>query len=311
MPKVPSPNKPLATVNVFPQSNGSTDVEVCFMPNPEMLAGEGNSRAILALDASRSIMNAYGSTGPFGGNNPNYVQAVARKIGEILAEITKDGKVTMMYWAKGQGELTEDIGEFDVAGCQDAEIPGPKKQWGSGTKMLPVIQRVVENEYANNDWVMSVIITDGIIEDEQDCMDYCMKVGEDLVKEIADGKRSKDSLKLVLIGVGEEVDVGQLERFDDMFEGSPLESEMDLWSSGVAVDMQDEDDILGVVFGELMSEDLIVADSGRVVDSAGTEVASFSDGLPGKFRFSLGKGVTEFRVMTPKGDVSQDISEAI
>lgn len=311
MPKVRSPNKPLATVNVFPQADGSTDVETCFMPDPDLLAGEGSSRAVLALDASRSIKAAYGDSGPFGGNAPNYVQAVARKIGEILSDTTKDGKVSMMYWAMGLGHDTEAIGEFDREGCENANISGPKKNWGKGTKLLPVIKSIVDNDYAQADWVMGVIITDGIIEDEDECIDYCMQLGEGLLQQIEQGQRRKDSLKLVLIGVGDEVDVGQLERFDDMYEGTALESDMDLWSSGVAADMQDEDDILGVVFGELMSEEMIVADSGRVLDNQGNEVASFSDGLPGKFRFKLPSGSTGFKVSTPKGEVEQDISETL
>ncbi|QDU93860.1 vWA domain-containing protein [Lignipirellula cremea] len=311
MPKVRSPNKPLSTVNVFPQADGTIDVEACFMPDPDLLAGEGSSRAVLALDASRSIKAAYGDSGPFGGGSPNYVQAVARKIGEILADTTKDGKVSMLYWAMGLGNDTEAIGEFDSVGCQQAKISGPKKNWGKGTRLMPVIKSIVDNDYAQADWVMGVIITDGIIEDEQDCIDYCMQLGEGLLQQVNAGQRRKDSLKLVLIGVGEEVDVGQLERFDDMFEGSSLESDIDLWSSGVAADMQDEEDILGVVFGELMSEETIVADSGRILDSQGNEVASFSDGLPGKFRFKLPSGSSGFKVTTPKGEVEQDISEAV
>ncbi|MCC9608606.1 hypothetical protein LOC68_09425 [Blastopirellula sp. JC732] len=311
MPKVKSPNKPLATVNVFPQSDGSIDVEACFMPDPDLLAGEGSSRAVLALDASRSIKAAYGDSGPFGGGSPNYVQAVARKIGEILSDTTKDGKVSMMYWAMGLGEETEVIGSFDAAGCQKANISGPKRNWGKGTKLLPVIKSIVDNDFAQADWVMGVIITDGIIEDEQDCISYCLQLGEGLKQQVEAGQRRKHSLKLVLIGIGEEVDVGQLERFDDMFEETALASDIDLWSSGVAADMQDEDDILGVVFGELMSEEVIVADNGRVLDDKGTEVSSFSDGLPGKFRFKLPAGAKGFKVSTAKGEVAQDISEAL
>jgi len=311
MPQVRSPNKPLAKVNVFSQSDGSNEVEVCFMPDPITLAGEGVSSAVLALDASRSIRSAYGQSGPFGDTSPNFVQAVARKIGEILTDVTKDGTVSMHYWAMGQGEGMEDIGRFNRSECDAAKIPGPKRDWGTGTKLLPVIKNIVEKEYAQADWVMGVIITDGIIEDEQASINYCQQVGEALVKQYASGQRRADSLKLVLIGVGDEVDVGQLERFDDMFEGTSLEGKIDLWSSGVAADMQDEDDILGVVFGELMSEEVLVADSGRVLDGKNTELCSFSDGLPGKFRFRLPKGSTSFKVTTPKGEVEQDISDAL
>ena len=146
---------------------------------------------------------------------------------------------------------------------------------------------------------------DGIIKDEEDCMKYCMKVE----KELAAGKR-KD-LKLVLIGVGEEVDEGQLERFDDMFEGTDLEDDVDIWSHGIAAHMRDESDIIGVLFGELMTEELIVAPSGSIIDANDNEVMSFPDGLPGKFRFVLPKGCASFTVHTPSADVTQDISEVL
>jgi len=75
--------------------------------------------------------------------------------------------------------------------------------------------------------------------------------------------------------VGEEVDEGQLERFDDMFEGTDLEEDVDIWTHGIAASMQDESDILGVLFGELISEETMVADSGSVLDANGNEIKSF------------------------------------
>jgi hypothetical protein len=75
--------------------------------------------------------------------------------------------------------------------------------------------------------------------------------------------------------------------------------------------MQDESDILGVLFGELISEETMVADSGSVLDANGNEIKSFPDGLPGKFRFELPKGQTSFTVHTARGDVTQDISEVL
>jgi hypothetical protein len=75
--------------------------------------------------------------------------------------------------------------------------------------------------------------------------------------------------------------------------------------------MKDEADILDVLFGEMMSEDTIIADSGSVLDSSGNEIKSFSDGLPGKFRFVLPKGESSFTIHTPGGDVTQDVSELL
>jgi hypothetical protein len=303
---VARPNRPLADVNLLPQKDGSNEVVVCFMPDVESLVGEGDSRAVLALDASRSIRDQFGIGGIFDAK-PNYVQGVARKLGEILAGVTRTGKVSMLYWAMGPGGAeTETIGEFDAANCLKATVNGPKKKngWGTGTRMLPAVKFIVEDVGKDADLTLGVIITDGIIEDEADCMTYCMKLGE----AISQGKHKQ--VKLVLIGVGAQINEEQLQKFNDMFETTPLKGKVDLWASGVAADMRDESDIIGVLFGELINEEMVIADSGRIV-SKGLELKNFSDGLPGKFRFILPKGHTEFTVETPGGAVTQDVSEAI
>jgi hypothetical protein len=304
MAKIARPTKPLADVNVLPQKDGSLDIVVCFMPDVDLLVGEGNSKAFLALDASASMKKMYGFGGPFGGD-PNYVQAVARKLGAILTSVCRSGKVNGIYWAvSADGAKIEEIGEWDEASWKNAVIAGPKKErWGRGTKLLPVIQFAVEKIAKDAQWTMGVILTDGIIEDEAESIKYCLKLG----KEMADGKRKP--LKLVLIGIGEEVDESQLERFDNMFEKTDIK--YDLWSHGTVASMQEESDILGVLYGELMTEEVTVTPTGRVEDSSGKVVATWSDGLPGKFRFKLGKGETKFVIRTPQQDIEQDISEAI
>jgi hypothetical protein len=276
------------------------------MPDVESLVGEGDSRAVLALDASRSIKDQFGVGGVFY-QKPNYVQGVARKLGEILCGVTRSGKVSMLYWAMGPGGAeTEEIGEFDTAGCLKAPFGGPKKKngWGTGTQMLPAIKYILEQVGKDADLTFGVIVTDGIIEDEAACLTYCLKVGQDIVA----GKRKP--IKLVLIGVGSQVSVGQLQKFNDMFEETPLKGKVDIFASGVAADMQSEADIIAVMFGELMNEEVEVASSGRVT-AGGKELANFADRLPGKFRFVLPKGATEFTVETPSASVTQDISEAV
>lgn len=306
MARVARPNRPLADVNLLPQKDGSHEVVVCFLPDVESLVGEGDSRAVLALDASRSIKDQFGVGGIFDAK-PNYVQGVARKLGEILAGVTRTGKVSMLYWAMGPGGgETEVIGEFDAQTCLKTNITGPKKKngWGTGTRMLPAVKYVVEDVGKDADLTLGVIITDGIIEDEADCMTYCMKLGEAIVQ----GKHKQ--VKLVLIGVGAQINEEQLAKFNDMFETTPLKGKVDLWASGVAADMRDESDIIGVLFGELINEETVIADSGRVV-SKGLELKNFSDGLPGKFRFILPKGHNEFTIETPSGSVAQDVTEAL
>lgn len=311
MPSISRPNKPLAKVNIYDaQKDGSRDVEVCFLPDPGVLVGEGNSKAVLGLDASRSMKKMYGGNqGPFDtGGAPNYVQGVARKLGDILCNVSKTGKVTGFYWAMNPpGDATQIFGEYDPSGWASVNVVGPKKliEWGAGTKLLPAIRIVCEQVHKDSEWTMGVIITDGIIEDEADCIAYCIKLG----KGLAAGKTKP--IKLVLIGVGEEVDEGQLERFDDMFEETDLKGQVDLWSTGLVASMQDESDILGVLYGELMDENTTIAPSGRVEGGSGCELKSWTDGLPGKFRFTMPKGETSFVIHAGGKAVEQDCSEII
>ncbi len=305
MSKISRPTRPLADVNVLPQKDGSQEVVACFMPDPDVIVGEGESKAFLALDASSSMKTMYGFGSIFGGN-PNYVQGVARKLGAILTSVTKTGKVSSIYWAVSPpGDKIEEIGEFSESGWENATITGPKKEkWGKGTKLLPTIKLAMEKIAKSADWTMGVIITDGIIEDEQDCMNYCLQVG----KEMASGHRKP--VKLVLIGIGESVDEEQLERFDDMFEGTGID--YDLWSHGMVASMQNEADILAVLYGELMTEEItVVPAAGHVEDGSGNVLVSWSDGVPGKFRFILPKGETQFIIKIPNKDITQDVSEAL
>lgn len=304
MPKITRPTHPLADVNVLPQKDGSYEIVVCFMPDPILIIGERNSKAMLALDASASLRNEYGFGGAFGGN-PNFVELVARKIGVLLTEMTKKGTANAIYWAVGHdGSQIEEIGEFDEIGWSQALISGPKKHvWGKGTKLLPAIRHCTEKVANNADWTMGVFVTDGIIEDEDDCLHYCMTMG----KKIVSGQCPP--LKFILIGVGQHVDTIQLERFDNMFEGS--EFKVDLWSTGIAYSMREESDIMNVLYGELIDEKTIVAASGQIRNKSGHLLKSWTDGLPGKFRFTLPKGENKFMLTTGEHTIVQDLSEVI
>lgn len=304
MPKLARPTRPLADVNLLPRQDGSHEVVVCFMPDPDLLVGEGESRSFLALDASTSLKRMYGFGGPFGGD-PNYVQAVARKLGATLCAVSKTGKSSAVYWAVGtDGSRLEEIGEFDEPGWEGLSITGPRREkWGKGTKLLPAIRHGVEQIALGSELTIGVVLTDGIIEDEKECTDYCLKIG----REMASGRRSR--VKLILIGIGHEVDEGQLERFDNMFEGTGID--YDLWSHGMVESMQDEADILAVLYGELIDEDTTVASSGRVEDASGRQLAAWPDGMPGKFRFVLPRGQMSFTIKAGSQKVVQDVSDAV
>ena len=297
--------KPLADVNVLPQGDGTNKIVVCVQPDPNVLIGERESRAVIALDASRSIKEWYGEEGPFSAV-PNRMKPIAAKLGEILCGLMKDDQVQYFYWAMGTGGDIEDIGTFKSSELADVDISGVEKhQWGRGTHLLPAIKAIVEGAGTSSRWVMGVILTDGVFEDEEACMEYCMGLGSFL-------KENPDVvIKLIIIGVGEEVDADQLVRFDDMFEGTELEEDVDIWSCCPIKDIQDEEGILNVLFGELMSEDIIVATAGKVVDADGNVIKHFTDGLPGKFDFMLPDTATSFTLQAGGKEVVQDLSDPL
>lgn len=305
--KIKKPTRPLADVNVLPAKNGTREIVVHFMPDPDQVFEEGDTRAFLALDGSVSLKKMYGYGGLFGGD-PNYVQGVARKIGQTITLLSRSGKASAVYWAVNTpGDEIEAIGELDEDEWGQVTISGPTKKWGRGTKLLPAIkygyETVHEQSKGSVTGTFGVIITDGIIEDERACFDYCRAIGKEL-----DG-RTPEPFKLVLIGIGAEVDQGQLTRLDNMFEGTGIK--YDLWGSGLVQSMQTEDDILAVLFGELMTEETLVAESGRVELDSGQVVKAFQDGLPGMFRFNLPENETGFIVRAKGREIRQDISEVM
>ena len=168
---------------------------------------------------------------------------------------------------------------------------------------MPPLKDFMEGQMKTAPWSLVVFVTDGILEDIDAVKEYCVKLGQ----EISRGQRK--FVKLVLLGVGEEVDEEQMQLLDDMFEGMELKdpegNEIDLWCHKLASDMKKLEEI----FAEVVSENTILADQGRVLDDRGNEVKSYKDGLPAKLRFSLPKNSKSFTLEYPGGKVVQDISE--
>ena len=145
---------------------------------------------------------------------------------------------------------------------------------------------------------MAIIITDGLIDD----IDDVEKLTDQLADEVHSGSRKE--FKLVLLGLGEAVDVGQLERLDD-FDST---SGVDIWSSNLASDMDQLEDI----FLESMSPDYEVARSGKIYDNNGQLLVSYNDGVPAKMVFKLKSNSTGFKLEIPnQKPIEQDLSEAL
>ena len=308
MTKIRQPVEPFGDVNVLVKDNGIEIVaSVLMVPDIE------GAKVGLALDASVSMKKMYGVTGIVGAAffqasaTPNVMDPVTKSMASFLANFSGDGKATLIYWAcNPDGSEIEPIGTYDEQTIKSLQIGGPKKkQWGRGTKLLPALQYFMEEVMSGAPWSLVVFVTDGILEDMDEIKEYCLRMG----KEIVEGKRQ--FVKLVLLGVGEEVDESQMEELDDMFEGSGLKdaegNEIDLWCHKLASDMKR----LEEVFAEVVSENTTVASQGRILDGAGKEVVSYADGLPAKLRFILPLGNKTFTVEFPGGKIVQDISEAL
>ncbi len=308
MTKIRQPVEPFGDINVLEKGQG-IEVVASVLMVPDV---EGASVG-LALDASASIKKMYGVSGIVGSaffqaaTIPNVMEPVAKSMAAYLASFSGNGKVEVIYWAcSPDGSKIEPLGHFDSDEVKGINIVGPRKEtWGRGTKLLPPLKYFLEQTFAESDWSLIVFVTDGILEDTSEIKEYCLELGRD----IASGKRK--FIKLVLLGVGEEVDEEQMEELDDMFEGTGLKdqegNEIDLWCHKLASDMKR----LEEVFAEVVSENTVVASQGRILDSQNQEVVNYHDGLPAKLRFTLPKGSTSFTLEYPGGQVKQDIQEAL
>lgn len=303
MAQLSHPVEPFGEVNVFKSPNGLTiKATILMVPNVE------NAHTGLAIDASASMQPMYGvKIGPFPAAKPNVVEPVARTMSAFLANFSSDGKCSNIYWAcSPDGSAIEEIGRFSAEEVEKVSYSGPKRfPWGKQTKLLPPVRYFAENAFKGFPWSIGVIITDGIVDDLEDVKKYCLTLGQ----EMASGQRL--FLKLVLIGVGSAVDEAQMEELDDMFEGSNLRTpkgkEIDIWDHKIASEMQKLEEI----FSEIVDEDTIVVESGKILDNQGRSVKEYGDGVPAVLKFDLPAGSTGFTLEYPGGNIVQDISEVL
>lgn len=310
MAQLSQPVEPFGEVNVHKQADGSIEVVATILMVPDI---EG-ARTGLALDASASMKKLYGISGLLGGpfakaaGLPNLVEPVTRTMAAYLAQFSSTGRCELIYWAcNPAGDAVEPLGSVSAEEAEKVAVAGPKKfSWGRGTKLLPPVRYFADQAFKDAPWAICVFVTDGVIEDLADVQAYCMT----FAKQISSGQRK--FIKFVLIGVGEEVDETQMEALDDMFEGSgikdPEGNDIDLWDHKLAGEMQKIEEI----FAEVVSEDAVVAASGKIIASPGGQVAKeYPDGLPALLRFKLPAGTTAFTIEFPGGSVTQDVTEGL
>ncbi|MEA5479454.1 OmpA family protein [Pseudanabaena galeata UHCC 0370] len=204
----------------------------------------------------------------------NILQPLVQDFTAYLAgSLDGTGKTSLIYWGCGEGNEIQVLGEFDHASCQQLAIAGPATfKLGKTTKLLPAIAYFV-NQYRQAQQGLYVFLTDGRIDDLEQVKNYT----KELALEIAVGKRNY--LKLILIGIGNDVDRYQLQELDDFDTGLDI----DIWDYKIASEMTS----LSQIFAEVVNENQVIADRGSIYDDQGNCVKSYPKGLPAKVDFVM------------------------
>jgi len=225
---------------------------------------------------------------------PNIVQPASREFISYLAgNLDADGGTTVIYWACGNGSAYEVLGDFTAEQCKELNVVGPQQQtFGGGTRLTPAVKYFVDRfqEAARG---MYVFLTDGKLDDLKEVKEYTTL----LCNEIALGTRNP--VKCVLIGVGDQIDEGQMEELDDLDTGT----DVDIWDHKIHKDMR------GIVeiFAEVVNENTFVAPSGTLYDPAGKIVKRFTDGVPALIEVTLPRGAEWFELEVGEQRIRQTL----
>lgn len=224
----------------------------------------------------------------------NIVEPLARDVIAYLAgNLDADGGTTVIYWACGDGSAIEVLGDYTDDQCPQLSMTGPKmSEFGPRTVLRPAVQYFVDR-FDDATRGMYLFITDGRIDDLDDVKKYTTQ----LARAIESGK--KNSVKCVLIGVGDEIDEKQMEELDNLDTGT----DVDVWDHKIAVEMRGLMDI----FSEVVSENHIVAPTGFVYDSSGAVVRRFTDGLPAKVALEMPAGSQWFELEVAGRRIRQSV----
>ena len=106
-------------------------------------------------------------------------------------------------------------------------------------------------------------------------------------------------VKLVLIGVGEDVDPRQLEELDDL--PDTMDLPVDVWDHKIVSQMRNLTDI----FAEVVDENTVVAASGRILDDRGGVAIEYTDGVPAIMKFALPLDANSFTLEVGGQTVTQ------
>ncbi len=206
----------------------------------------------------------------------NIVETEGRKFIEYLANrLDMDGSTSVIYWACGKGDEIEVLGEVQASGCKSLKIEGPKRvSFGASTHLLPAL-KYFEEQYRDTEKAMFIFITDGRLDDLVEVKSFCVELAKNIEKGV------RNSIKCVLIGVGDKIDENQMIELDDLETGTDI----DIWDHKIATDMR----MIEEIFAELVDEAIVVTSAATIYDDSNNVVTRFTDGLPGRVIFRMPK----------------------
>lgn len=301
MAQLKKPVEPFGEVNVYPAGGGKTRVVATILMEPRK---EGTQTGI-ALDGSGSMSKLYGVdegggflASLFGRKKTtvNEITPVAQKICAYLArKIDADGGTTCIYWAVGPaGSRVEEIGDL-TADQAEKHTFGPPADFGTGTQLLPAVRYFVDR-FKDAPWGFYVFITDGELHDLEAVKEYSTKLARDV------SSKKRNALKFVLIGIGPNVNEGQMEELDDLDTGT----EIDLWDHKLAAEMRQ----LQEIFAEVIDKHARIADSGKILDPQGKVVKDYSDtGMTALLEFEMPAGADHFVLDVNGQQIKQSLKD--
>jgi hypothetical protein len=204
----------------------------------------------------------------------NIVEPRAREFISYLAgNLDEDGGTTVIYWACDDGSGYEVVGDFTAEQVRTLSFAGPQAHdFGNGTRLLPAVRYFVER-FKDAKRGMYLFLTDGKLDDLKAVKSYTASLCRDIAA------RRRNAVKCVLIGVGDDIDEGQMEELDDLDTGT----DVDMWDHKIAKEMR----AVVEIFAEVVDENQIIAPTARVLDARGRIIKAFNDGMPARVAFTM------------------------
>ncbi|MCA9071555.1 MAG: VWA domain-containing protein [Planctomycetaceae bacterium] len=225
----------------------------------------------------------------------NIVEPLAQDfISYLASELDEDGGTTVIYWACGNGDAYEVLGDFQEDECKTLQVAGPTKvSFGQGTQLTPAVRYFVDR-FKDAKRGLYVFLTDGKLDDLDELKNYTTQLAQAIAAE------KQNFVKCVLIGVGDSIDESQMEELDDLDTGT----EVDIWDHKIAAEMRAVTEIIA----ELVDENRIVAPTATILDDQDQVVCRFADGLPARASFELPSSSKHFVLEVGDHRVTQELS---